>query len=113
MAIQDAGLTYHWGFPFSLQVLKDGRQVTLRSKDDLPYFLSALKKETFRTGGETRIYLLSPSPCHGKPQEAKVALEATDYQCLSRPIYHQRLMELSLMAQDDSSALSLSGPNHS
>lgn len=43
MAIQDAGLTYHWGFPFSLQVLKDGRQVTLRSKDDLPYFLSALK----------------------------------------------------------------------
>lgn len=42
-AIQDAGLTYRWGFPFSLQVLKDGRQVTLRSKDDLPHFLSPLQ----------------------------------------------------------------------
>lgn len=40
-AIQDAGLTYRWGFPFSLQVL-EGRQVALRSKDDLPHFLSAL-----------------------------------------------------------------------
>lgn len=42
-AIQEAGLTYRWGFPFSLQVTKEGRQVTLRNKDDLPHFLSALE----------------------------------------------------------------------
>lgn len=40
-ALQTAGLTYKWGFPFSLQVTKDGQQVTLRTKDDLR-FLSLL-----------------------------------------------------------------------
>lgn len=34
-ALQDARLTYHWGFPFSLSVTKDGRQVTLQNKSDL------------------------------------------------------------------------------
>lgn len=37
-AIQEAGLTYHWGFPFNLQVIKEGRQTTLHTKDDLPFF---------------------------------------------------------------------------
>lgn len=41
-AIQDAGLSYRWGFPFFLQVTKEGKTVTLRNKDDLPYFLSSL-----------------------------------------------------------------------
>lgn len=41
-AIQDAGLVYRWGFPFSLQVTKDGRTITLRNKDDLPHFLTSL-----------------------------------------------------------------------
>lgn len=41
--MQEAGLTYHWGFPFSLQVRKEGRQVTLHNKDDLPHFISTLE----------------------------------------------------------------------
>lgn len=41
-AVQEAGLTYRWGFPFFLQVSKDGKKVTLRTKDDLPHFLSTL-----------------------------------------------------------------------
>lgn len=40
--LQDAHLTYRWGFPFSLSVTKDGRHVTLRNKMDLPQFLSHL-----------------------------------------------------------------------
>ena len=42
VALQDAGLSYRWGFPFYLQATKDGRTVTLRTKDDLPHFLSSL-----------------------------------------------------------------------
>lgn len=41
--MQEAGLTYHWGFPFRLQVRKKGRQVTLHNKDDLPHFISTLE----------------------------------------------------------------------
>ena len=41
-AMQKAGLTYRWGFPFYLQASKDGRQATLRNKDDLPHFLDTL-----------------------------------------------------------------------
>lgn len=42
IAIQDAGLQQRWGFPFFLQFTKEGRTVTLRTKDDLPNFLSSL-----------------------------------------------------------------------
>lgn len=42
LALQEAGLTYRWGFPFYLQAFKDGRSATLRTRDDLPHFLSAL-----------------------------------------------------------------------
>ena len=41
-ALQEAGLSYRWGFPFYLQATKEGRTVTLRTKDDLPHFLSSL-----------------------------------------------------------------------
>lgn len=41
-AVQEAGLTFRWGFPFYLQVTKDSRQVMLCTKDDLPHFLSTL-----------------------------------------------------------------------
>lgn len=41
-AIQAAGLPYRWGFPFFPQVTKDGKPVTLRTKDDLPHFLTSL-----------------------------------------------------------------------
>lgn len=44
-AIQGAGLTYRWRFPFCLQVIKDGKTVSLRTKDDLPSFLSSLALE--------------------------------------------------------------------
>lgn len=37
-----ASLPYRWGFLFYLQATKDGRSATLRTKDDLPHFLSAL-----------------------------------------------------------------------
>lgn len=43
--VQKAGLPYRWGFPFYLQVSKDGRQATLRTKDDLPHFLDTLGLE--------------------------------------------------------------------
>lgn len=43
--IQEAGLPYRWGFPFFLKVTKDGKQVTLCTKDDLPHFLSSLGKD--------------------------------------------------------------------
>lgn len=42
VALQEAGLTYLWGFPFYLQATKDGHSTTLRTRDDLPHFLSAL-----------------------------------------------------------------------
>lgn len=44
-AIRKADLPYRWGFPFYLQVTKDGRQVTLGTKDDLPRFLATLGLE--------------------------------------------------------------------
>lgn len=40
--LQEAHLVYRWGFPFSLSVTKDGQQITLRNKSDLPHFLSRL-----------------------------------------------------------------------
>lgn len=43
--IQAAGLTYRWGFPFILQVSKNGRWAVLRTKDDLPHFLHNLELE--------------------------------------------------------------------
>lgn len=33
------GITYKWRFPFTLQVKKDGKFVTLLTKDDFPYLL--------------------------------------------------------------------------
>lgn len=44
-ALQKAGLPYRWGFPFYLQATKEGKNVTLRTKDDLPFFLETLGLE--------------------------------------------------------------------
>lgn len=41
-ALQEAGIPYHWGFPFYLQATKNGRSVTLCTKDDRLHFLSTL-----------------------------------------------------------------------
>lgn len=41
-ALQDAKLIYRWGFPFQLSVTKDGQQVVLRSREELPQLLQQL-----------------------------------------------------------------------
>lgn len=44
-SLRTAGITYRWGFPFCLHAGRDGKSAILRTKDDLPRFLSQLNLE--------------------------------------------------------------------
>lgn len=39
-AMREAGIKYRWEFPFNLHAEREGKSATLRTKDDLPHFLS-------------------------------------------------------------------------